>query len=68
MSGSSSRAIADSHGHVHDPTAKVNQIVKNSGIKTGMAHVFNIIPTAQQACWSGRAESSPLSLELVARR
>lgn len=30
------------HGDMHDLTQQVNQIVKNSGIKTGMAHVFNI--------------------------
>lgn len=30
------------HGDMHDLTQQVNQIVKNSGIRTGMAHVFNI--------------------------
>ena len=30
------------HGDMHDLTQQVNQLVKNSGIKTGMAHVFNI--------------------------
>jgi thiamine phosphate synthase YjbQ (UPF0047 family) len=35
-----------SHGDMHDLTDKVNQIVKHSGIKTGMAHVFNIGSTA----------------------
>ncbi len=30
------------HGDMHDLTQQVNQAVKNSGIKTGMAHVFNI--------------------------
>jgi thiamine phosphate synthase YjbQ (UPF0047 family) len=31
-----------SHGDMHDITEKVNAIVKHSGIKTGMAHIFNI--------------------------
>jgi secondary thiamine-phosphate synthase enzyme len=30
------------HGDMHDLTVMVSQIVKNSGIRTGMAHVFNI--------------------------
>jgi thiamine phosphate synthase YjbQ (UPF0047 family) len=30
------------HGDMHDLTQEVNQVVKNSGMKTGMAHVFNI--------------------------
>lgn len=34
------------HGDMHDLTQQVNQIVKSSGIKTGMAHVFNIGSTA----------------------
>lgn len=34
------------HGEMHDLTDKVNQIVKNSGIKTGIAHIFNIGSTA----------------------
>lgn len=34
------------HGDMHDLTDKVNAIVKNSGIKTGMAHIFNIGSTA----------------------
>jgi secondary thiamine-phosphate synthase enzyme len=34
------------HGDMHDITDKVNSIVKKSGIKTGMAHVFNIGSTA----------------------
>jgi len=31
---------------MHDLTDKVNAIVKNSGIQTGMVHVFNIGSTA----------------------
>ena len=34
------------HGDMHDLTDKVNQIVKKSGIKQGMAHVFNLGSTA----------------------
>nr|WP_210404320.1 secondary thiamine-phosphate synthase enzyme YjbQ [Chroococcidiopsis sp. TS-821] len=34
------------HGDMHDITDQVNSIVKKSGIKTGMAHVFNVGSTA----------------------
>lgn len=34
------------HGEMHDLTHSVNQIVKKSGITTGIAHVFNIGSTA----------------------
>lgn len=34
------------HGDMHDITPQVNQIVKQSGIQTGMANVFNIGSTA----------------------
>ncbi|MGV2827898.1 secondary thiamine-phosphate synthase enzyme YjbQ [Myxosarcina sp. GI1(2024)] len=30
------------NGDMHDLTTSVNQIVKQSGIKTGIAHVFNL--------------------------
>lgn len=30
------------HGDMHDLTTQINQVVKNSGIQVGMAHVFNI--------------------------
>lgn len=30
------------NGDMHDLTKQVARIVKNSGIKTGIAHVFNI--------------------------
>jgi thiamine phosphate synthase YjbQ (UPF0047 family) len=30
------------HGEMHDLTDKVNSVVKKSGIKIGMAHIFNI--------------------------
>ncbi|MEQ9549169.1 MAG: secondary thiamine-phosphate synthase enzyme YjbQ [Coleofasciculus sp. G3-WIS-01] len=36
----------DKNGDMHDLTDKVNAIVKNSGIETGMVHVFNIGSTA----------------------
>ncbi|MFP4102327.1 secondary thiamine-phosphate synthase enzyme YjbQ [Coleofasciculus sp.] len=36
----------DKNGDMHDLTDKVNAIVKNSGIQTGMVHVFNIGSTA----------------------
>lgn len=35
-----------SHGDMHDLTDEVSRIVKNSGIKTGMVHIFNIGSTA----------------------
>ncbi|WP_289501194.1 YjbQ family protein [Gloeocapsopsis sp. IPPAS B-1203] len=34
------------HGDMHDITDQVNSIVRKSGIKTGMAHVFNVGSTA----------------------
>ena len=34
------------HGDMHDLTQRVNQVVQNSGINTGMAHVFNVGSTA----------------------
>ena len=34
------------NGDLHDITNNVDRIVKNSGIRTGMAHVFNIGSTA----------------------
>lgn len=30
------------HGDMYDLTSQVNQIVENSGIQVGMAHVFNV--------------------------
>ncbi|MEC4891430.1 MAG: secondary thiamine-phosphate synthase enzyme YjbQ [Oscillatoria sp. PMC 1051.18] len=36
----------DANGDMHDLTDKVNYVVKNSGIKTGIAHIFNIGSTA----------------------
>ena len=38
----------DTHGHraMHDLTEAVAQIVEESGIKTGVAHVFNVGSTA----------------------
>ena len=30
------------HGDMHDLTEKVNWVVKNSGIKVGIVHVFNV--------------------------
>ena len=35
-----------SNGDMHDLTDKVAQIVKSSGIQTGIAHIFNIGSTA----------------------
>lgn len=35
-----------SHGDMHDLTDEVSRIVKNSGIRTGMVHIFNIGSTA----------------------
>ncbi|NES19106.1 MAG: YjbQ family protein [Symploca sp. SIO3E6] len=32
----------NNHGDMHDLTDKVNAIVQNSGISTGMVHIFNI--------------------------
>lgn len=34
------------HGHMHDITARVDQIVTSSGINLGIAHVFNVGSTA----------------------
>lgn len=34
------------HGHMHDVTREVAQIVAASGIRTGVAHVFNVGSTA----------------------
>jgi secondary thiamine-phosphate synthase enzyme len=34
------------HGDMHDLTEEVSRIVRSSGIKTGIAHVFNIGSTA----------------------
>lgn len=34
------------HADIHDLTDQVNRIVKNAGIRVGMAHVFNIGSTA----------------------
>jgi len=34
------------NGHMHDLTDKVNAIVRQSGIQTGMVHIFNIGSTA----------------------
>ncbi|MEC4986650.1 MAG: secondary thiamine-phosphate synthase enzyme YjbQ [Oscillatoria sp. PMC 1068.18] len=34
------------NGDMHDLTNKVNHVVKNSGVKTGIAHIFNIGSTA----------------------
>jgi len=44
-SSRTNQPIHKSHGDMHDLTDKVNQM-KNSGIETGMAHVFNIGSTA----------------------
>ena len=30
------------HGDMHDLTDKINQIVKNSGIRVGMVNIFNV--------------------------
>ena len=32
----------DGHGHMHDLTAQVAQVVSRSGIKTGLVSVFNV--------------------------
>ncbi len=32
----------NNNGDMHDITKEVNEIVRNSGIKTGIAHIFNI--------------------------
>ena len=34
------------HGHMHDITADVQEAVTQSGIQTGIAHVFNVGSTA----------------------
>lgn len=34
------------HGHMHDLTDQVNQIVRQSGVSTGLAHLFNVGSTA----------------------
>ncbi len=34
------------HGEMHDITDSINQIVQQSGIKTGTAHIFNVGSTA----------------------
>lgn len=34
------------HGEMHDITGKVEQIIEKSGIRTGIAHVFNVGSTA----------------------
>ncbi len=34
------------HGEMHDITESINQIVQQSGIKTGTAHIFNVGSTA----------------------
>lgn len=34
------------NGDMHDLTARVNAVVKHSGIQTGIAHIFNIGSTA----------------------
>lgn len=36
----------ETNGDMHDLTKEVNNIVKQSGIKTGIAHIFNIGSTA----------------------
>jgi len=37
---------AKGHGHMHDLTGQVAAIVSSSGIKTGIAHIFNVGSTA----------------------
>ena len=37
---------AKGHGDMHDITAEVAGVIKRSGVKTGIAHVFNIGSTA----------------------
>ncbi len=34
------------HGHMHDLTGQVGEVVSKSGVRTGIAHVFNIGSTA----------------------
>ncbi len=34
------------HGDMHDLTGSVAQVIANSGVRTGLAHVFNIGSTA----------------------
>lgn len=34
------------HGHMHDLTGEVGEVVSKSGVRTGIAHVFNIGSTA----------------------
>jgi thiamine phosphate synthase YjbQ (UPF0047 family) len=36
----------DNHGDLQDITEPVEQIVKQSGIRTGIAHIFNVGSTA----------------------
>lgn len=38
--------VAKGHGHMHDLTDQVAAIVRSSGIKTGLANVFNVGSTA----------------------
>ena len=38
--------VAKGHGHMHDLTDHVAAIVRSSGIKTGLANVFNVGSTA----------------------
>lgn len=37
---------ASGHGTIHDITGLVSDIIKQSGVNTGMAHIFNIGSTA----------------------
>ena len=37
---------ASGHRHMHDITPLVEEIVRNSGIQTGSAHIFNVGSTA----------------------
>jgi secondary thiamine-phosphate synthase enzyme len=34
------------HGHMHEITDQVAKIVRTSGVKTGLAHIFNVGSTA----------------------
>jgi len=34
------------HGEMHDVTARVNEVVRRSGVRTGIAHVFCVGSTA----------------------
>jgi secondary thiamine-phosphate synthase enzyme len=34
------------HGHMHDLTGEVGEVVSKSGVRTGIAHVFNIGSTS----------------------